>query len=66
MLWFLVFRELLQNSADSGSKAVQVHFETQGYLDQQKEKVPLSEDWRIPDFKTTLVWLISGHVIEFR
>ncbi len=32
-----VFRELLQNSDDAGSKSVEIHFETQAYLNRRKE-----------------------------
>ena len=30
---FTVFRELLQNSDDASSSAVEIHFDTQAYLD---------------------------------
>ncbi|KDQ54066.1 hypothetical protein JAAARDRAFT_409896 [Jaapia argillacea MUCL 33604] len=33
---FTVFRELLQNSDDAGSQAVEIRFETKGYLERQK------------------------------
>jgi len=45
-----VFRELLQNSDDASSKAVEIRFETKRYTDRNNT----SED-RLPDLKTALV-----------
>ena len=33
---FSVFRELLQNSDDAASKSVEVHFESQAYIDRRR------------------------------
>jgi len=45
-----VFRELLQNSDDASSKAVEIRFETRRYIDRNNP----SED-RLLDLKTALV-----------
>lgn len=53
---FIVFRELLQNSDDAQSKAVEIRFETQKYVDQKnKKQVPEEEEegkGLLPDLKT--------------
>lgn len=48
----VVFRELLQNSDDAASKSVEIHFDTQAYLDRKKAGTPEDENWRLPDLKT--------------
>ncbi|KAL4253718.1 hypothetical protein ABKN59_003690 [Abortiporus biennis] len=70
---FTVFRELLQNSADAGSKSVQIHFETEGFMQRDSrngEAVPEgdSEVERIPDLKTTPVhqWVFKNDGMTFR
>ena len=45
-----MFRELLQNSDDASSKAVEIRFETKRYIDRNHSR----ED-RLPDLKTALV-----------
>jgi hypothetical protein len=54
----LVFRELLQNSDDASSKAVEIRFETKRYIDRtsasENQALPPSGE-RLPDLKTTLV-----------
>ncbi|GLB37239.1 putative protein of unknown function (DUF3684) [Lyophyllum shimeji] len=67
---FTVFRELLQNSDDAQATAVEIHFDTQKYLDGksgsqvegQSSKAPL------PDLKTTVVhqWTFKNNGIVFR
>lgn len=49
----LVFRELLQNSDDAASKAVEIHFETQRYLDCKGNETSYASD--IPKLKTEQV-----------
>ncbi|KAF8432206.1 hypothetical protein L210DRAFT_3763951 [Boletus edulis BED1] len=53
---FTIFRELLQNSDDAQSRAVEIRFETAAYLDRRKRKeenhsVPLT----LPDLSSTPV-----------
>jgi len=53
-----VFRELLQNSDDASSKAVEIRFETKRYIDRNNSsevRLPPLLDERLPDLKTTLV-----------
>ena len=58
-----VFRELLQNSDDAGSKAVEIRFETKGYIDRKNSsedlddqaQAPPLQDESLPDLKTALV-----------
>jgi hypothetical protein len=54
-----VFRELLQNSDDAQSKAVEIRFETQEYTDRKSQtQVPKEADGGkegLPDLKTTPV-----------
>lgn len=59
---FTVFRELLQNSDDAQSKAVEIRFETQGYLDSKSTtrasetaESSMNADGELPDLKTTNV-----------
>ncbi|KAH8112414.1 hypothetical protein DFH11DRAFT_1607467 [Phellopilus nigrolimitatus] len=71
---FTVFRELLQNSDDAASKAVEIHFETQAYLDRKKGGLDGGggEDGQIadklPDLKTEHViqWTFRNNGIVFR
>lgn len=63
---FTVFRELLQNSDDAQSKAVEIRFETQAYLN-SKSTTRASEgpvtvvntDGELPDLKTANVCIFS-------
>ncbi|TFK75311.1 hypothetical protein BDN72DRAFT_892280 [Pluteus cervinus] len=69
---FTVFRELLQNSDDAQSKAVEIHFETQDYVDRRHGKhvqdVPEGSAVDLPDLKTTPVcqWTFKNNGILFR
>ncbi|TFK44587.1 hypothetical protein BDQ12DRAFT_730629 [Crucibulum laeve] len=68
---FTVFRELLQNSDDAQSRAVEIKFETKSYLD-QKKNVSNSDigelSGRLPDLKKALVhqWSFKNNGILFR
>ena len=57
-----VFRELLQNSDDASSKAVEIHFETKPYVTKQEAgetvNAPVADDGaveKLPDLKTAIV-----------
>jgi hypothetical protein len=53
-----VFRELLQNSDDASSKAVEIRFETKRYIDRdnaREDQVQLPPGEHLPDLKTALV-----------
>ena len=54
----VVFRELLQNSDDASSKAVEIRFETRDYIERMRssedQAPPLVND-RLPDLKTASV-----------
>jgi hypothetical protein len=56
---FTVFRELLQNSDDAQATAVEIHFETQNFLDMKKGVGSLSSQeyasGALPDLRTALV-----------
>lgn len=58
---FTVFRELLQNSDDAQSKAVEIRFETQEYLDKNGGDAASLESTKspsgtsLPDLKTATV-----------
>jgi hypothetical protein len=56
-----VFRELLQNSDDAQSSAVEIHFETEEYLRRKNNKNAMQpgDSEGFPDLKTTLVRTIS-------
>lgn len=58
---FTVFRELLQNSDDAQSKAVEIRFETQPFIDRKAAREGMVEvaDIRLPDLKTTHVGFLS-------
>ncbi|KAG6891738.1 hypothetical protein C0992_006158 [Termitomyces sp. T32_za158] len=63
---FTVFRELLQNSDDAQATAVEIHFNTQTYIDSMEGS---SESGKaLPDLKTTLVhrWTFKNNGIIFR
>ncbi len=53
---------MLQNSDDAQSKAVEIHFETQDYVDRKEGKhvqqVPGGSTVELPDLKTTLVCVV--------
>ena len=52
-----MFRELLQNSSDAASKTVEIHFETEAYLNYKKSEngEGPSGEWKLPDLKTAKV-----------
>ena len=50
-----MFRELLQNSDDASSKAVEIRFETKRYVDRNKDQATPLQGGRLPDLKTALV-----------
>ena len=53
-----MFRELLQNSDDAFSKAVEIRFETKTYIDRHsssKDRAPPPPGESLPDLKTALV-----------
>jgi hypothetical protein len=60
---FTVFRELLQNSDDAQAKAVEIRFETQGFLDLKKGVSSLDSQEHssdtLPDLKTAVVSLYA-------
>ena len=53
-----MFRELLQNSDDASSKAVEIRFETKRYINRgnsSEDQAPPLQGERLPDLKTALV-----------
>jgi hypothetical protein len=59
---FTVFRELLQNSDDARSEAVEIRFETQGFLSTKSGDIDTGDsvaspnlETQLPDLKTTNV-----------
>ncbi|KAH7929282.1 hypothetical protein BV22DRAFT_1081369, partial [Leucogyrophana mollusca] len=69
---FTVFRELLQNSDDAQSTAVEIRFETEQYLRTKGGKVAQDDSSqgqdKFPDLKTTHVtqWTFCNNGIAFR
>ncbi|KAG1807427.1 uncharacterized protein BJ212DRAFT_1449281 [Suillus subaureus] len=67
---FTVFRELLQNSDDAQSSAVEIHFETEEYLRRKNSKDAMQPEDGVgfPDLKTTPVsqWTFRNNGIVFR
>ncbi|TRM69687.1 hypothetical protein BD626DRAFT_474972 [Schizophyllum amplum] len=70
---FTVFRELLQNSDDAQSKAVEIHFETQDYLsaksaESAESTAAVDSAGALPDLKKTLVhqWTFKNNGMLFR
>ncbi|KAI0252773.1 hypothetical protein BJV78DRAFT_1198868 [Lactifluus subvellereus] len=68
---FTVFRELLQNSDDAGARSVEIRFETEDYLSQEKCNDDQSDEPKqenLPDLKTALVrqWTFKNDGIHFR
>ena len=54
----IVFRELLQNSDDASSTAVEIRFETKNYVDREKsgaDQAPSVQNEDFPDLKTASV-----------
>lgn len=54
---FTVFRELLQNSDDAQSKSVEIHFETQDFIN-RRDAIHVGGEQRerpLPDLKTAIV-----------
>ena len=58
---FTVFRELLQNSDDAQSKAVEIRFETQSFIDRKAagESIVEVSDVHLPDLKTAHVGFLG-------
>ncbi|PPQ89567.1 hypothetical protein CVT25_012239 [Psilocybe cyanescens] len=70
---FTVFRELLQNSDDAQSEAVEIRFETQAYIDRKSGAdnsidIPDSSSSHLPDLRTALVhqWIFKNNGNIFR
>ncbi|KAA1478156.1 hypothetical protein DENSPDRAFT_659742 [Dentipellis sp. KUC8613] len=69
---FTVFRELLQNSDDAGSKSVEIRFETNAYLESQKDGSPntqgVVDKGKLPNLKTAMVhqWTFKNNGMPFR
>ncbi|KAG2339109.1 hypothetical protein BDR05DRAFT_1062316 [Suillus weaverae] len=67
---FTVFRELLQNSDDAQSSAVEIHFETEVHLRRKNSKDAMQPEASVgfPDLKATPVsqWTFRNNGIVFR
>ncbi|KAG6857275.1 hypothetical protein H0H87_007108 [Tephrocybe sp. NHM501043] len=65
---FTVFRELLQNSDDAQATAVEIHFDTQAFIDKTEEQSESASSKMLPDLKTTVVhrWSFKNNGIIFR
>ncbi|KAJ8522756.1 hypothetical protein ONZ45_g741 [Pleurotus djamor] len=66
---FSVFRELLQNSDDAASTAVEIHFETDAYLKKESaDDAPVLSSTNPPDLKKTIVhqWTFKNNGLIFR
>ncbi|KIM45164.1 hypothetical protein M413DRAFT_428973 [Hebeloma cylindrosporum] len=72
---FTVFRELLQNSDDARSAAVEIRFETQAFLSTKTGDIDIGNsvtspnlETQLPDLKTTHVhqWTFKNNGMEFR
>lgn len=67
---FTVFRELLQNSDDAQSSAVEIYFETEEYLRRKNSKDAMQPEDGVgfPDLKATPVsqWAFRNNGIVFR
>ncbi|KAG1726435.1 uncharacterized protein EDB91DRAFT_1263755 [Suillus paluster] len=68
---FTVFRELLQNSDDAQSSAVEIYFETEEYLRRKnsgKDAIQPGDGVHFPDLKTTPVaqWTFRNNGVVFR
>ncbi|KAJ3549086.1 hypothetical protein NM688_g5219 [Phlebia brevispora] len=71
---FTVFRELLQNSDDASAKAVEIHFDTQGFINRNNSDGsselagPSQAIEKLPDLKTAVVhqWTFKNDGIIFR
>lgn len=57
---FTVFRELLQNSDDAQSKAVEIRFETQSFIDRKATGEGVIEEIHLPNLKTAHVGFLSS------
>ncbi|KAG6820876.1 hypothetical protein H0H93_010220 [Arthromyces matolae] len=64
---FTVFRELLQNSDDAQATAVEIHFDTQSFIN-NSERPPDNNANVLPDLKTAIVhrWTFKNNGIVFR
>ena len=65
-----VFRELLQNSDDASAKSVEIHFDTEEYVQRNKDGVPATDESEtsltpLPDLKKVIVRLSSRSVVPF-
>ncbi|KAF9653296.1 hypothetical protein BDM02DRAFT_3177637 [Thelephora ganbajun] len=65
---FAVFRELLQNSDDAHSKAVEIRFKTKRCIGRNSSSEGQALGGRLPDLKTALVyrWVFRNNGIIFR
>ncbi|KAG6829550.1 hypothetical protein H0H92_004219 [Tricholoma furcatifolium] len=66
---FTVFRELLQNSDDAQATSVEIHFDTQAYIDSvSAERSEGGSSKALPDLKSTPVhrWSFKNNGIIFR
>jgi hypothetical protein len=59
---FTVFRELLQNSDDARSEAVEIRFETQAFLSTKPGDIDTGDSVPSPDSETQLPDLRTTHV----
>lgn len=59
---FTVFRELLQNSDDARSEAVEIRFETQTFLSTKSGDRDIGDSVASPDLETQLPDLKTTHV----
>ncbi|KAI9511382.1 hypothetical protein F5148DRAFT_1172037 [Russula earlei] len=67
---FTVFRELLQNSDDAGSRSVEIRFETEEYMSREKDGDLPSDNLEqkdLPDLKTAVhQWTFKNNGMTFR
>lgn len=59
---FTVFRELLQNSDDARSEAVEIRFETQAFLSTKTGDLDIDDSVASPNLETQLPDLKTTHV----
>lgn len=60
-----VFRELLQNSDDAASQAVEIHFQTQAFIDNKSGKATDKTEERLPELKTAQVRNMLSTLMSF-
>ena len=66
VLFSSVFREMLQNSDDSGSRTVEVHFETAAYRGQRDRRGEILDVPTLSDLKSAFVLVFGpshGHLL---